>query len=357
MTTQSLIGGEKALLICVKELKDIHKAETGWRSVLAGFQSNSKTFQTSFNFFKSLPLNLQERILNKLDWSQIRMESLEMMLLNYLMSQSDWQNLRFRNAQVLTDGSLETILQKSRQLQGLSIVNCELITPKSIKFLPWRTNLDQIFLSDMKWTNIAFASVNKSPNPFWRFQIPYFPVLDLNQSLSSLRVLVLKNFPNLQSLDIPRLGLESLHISNCPLLRPVLLKNTSSLQGLKFLDCPYLEIPWFSEFFGNCMYKKEAFRWYSLAAEQKNAHAQLNLGVMYDTGAGVKMDKKKAAKWYTLAANQGNATAQSKLGVMHEKGEGLTMDKTKAAKWYTLAAEQGNAINCTNEIGGDVQQR
>ena len=42
-------------------------------------------------------------------------------------------------------------------------------------------------------------------------------------------------------------------------------------------------------------------------AEQGNAAAQYNLGVMYDNGEGVPQDYAEAAKSYRLAAEQGEA--------------------------------------------------
>ena len=64
-------------------------------------------------------------------------------------------------------------------------------------------------------------------------------------------------------------------------------------------------------------------KWYTLAAEQGNADAQYNLGVMYDNGRGVPQDDKTAVKWYRLAAEQGDASAQSNLGVMYGTGQGV----------------------------------
>ena len=51
------------------------------------------------------------------------------------------------------------------------------------------------------------------------------------------------------------------------------------------------------------------------AAEQGDASAQYNLGVMYDLGEGVPEDDREAVKWYRLAAEQGIAGSQFKLGV------------------------------------------
>jgi len=83
-------------------------------------------------------------------------------------------------------------------------------------------------------------------------------------------------------------------------------------------------------------------------AEQGDASAQYNLGVMYAHGDGVVQNYKTAVKWYTLAAIQGNASAQYNLGVMHDKGWGVVQNYQIAVKWYTLAAEQGIASAQSN---------
>jgi TPR repeat protein len=44
-------------------------------------------------------------------------------------------------------------------------------------------------------------------------------------------------------------------------------------------------------------------------AEQGNAAAQFNLGLIYDNGRGVARNHAGALKWYRLAAIQGNAGA------------------------------------------------
>jgi len=46
-------------------------------------------------------------------------------------------------------------------------------------------------------------------------------------------------------------------------------------------------------------------------ARQGNADAQFHLGVMYEFGEGVPQDYKEAARWYRLAADQGDAHAQA----------------------------------------------
>ena len=87
----------------------------------------------------------------------------------------------------------------------------------------------------------------------------------------------------------------------------------------------------------------EAVKWYRLAADQGDAGAQYNLGVMYDQGRGVPQNYAEAVKWYRLAADQGDAIAQYNLGVMYDKGQGVPQNYAEAVKWYRLAADQGYA--------------
>ena len=78
-------------------------------------------------------------------------------------------------------------------------------------------------------------------------------------------------------------------------------------------------------------------------AEQGDATAQVNLGLMYEYGLGVAQDYYEAVKWYRLAAEQGEAIAQYNLGYMYEYGRGVPQDDYEAVKWYRLSAEQGDA--------------
>ena len=62
-------------------------------------------------------------------------------------------------------------------------------------------------------------------------------------------------------------------------------------------------------------------------AEQGNAKAQFNLGVMYEVGQGVKQDDFEAVKWYRQAAEQGEANAQAILGFSYLLGKGIQVNK------------------------------
>mgnify|MGYP000046908671 CR=1 FL=1 len=67
-------------------------------------------------------------------------------------------------------------------------------------------------------------------------------------------------------------------------------------------------------------------------AEQGDAEAQFNLGVIYDYGEGVPENDKEAVKWYRKSAEQGNAKAQGNLGVRNGKGEGVPENDAEAVK-------------------------
>ena len=87
----------------------------------------------------------------------------------------------------------------------------------------------------------------------------------------------------------------------------------------------------------------QAVAWYRKAAEQGNAVAQNSLGFMYDNGRGVPKDEAQAVAWYRKAAEQGYAMAQFNLGVMYANGQGVPKDEAQAVAWYHKAAEQGYA--------------
>ena len=92
----------------------------------------------------------------------------------------------------------------------------------------------------------------------------------------------------------------------------------------------------------------EAVRWFRLAADQGDASAQFNLGVMYRDGEGVPPDEAEAVRWFRLAADQGNALGQSNLGVMYAEGRGVPQDEAEAARWNRLAADQGDVLGQSN---------
>ena len=63
---------------------------------------------------------------------------------------------------------------------------------------------------------------------------------------------------------------------------------------------------------------------------------------MYDNGKGVPKDAAEAVRWYRLAAEQGQANAQHNLGVMYANGEGVLKDSVLAHMWSSIAGANGN---------------
>ena len=68
--------------------------------------------------------------------------------------------------------------------------------------------------------------------------------------------------------------------------------------------------------FGSGGYTQSEFEETLRRAEQGESLAQWRLGVMYYNGEGVSPDYQESAKWFQLAADQGNAAAQYNLGLL-----------------------------------------
>ena len=78
-------------------------------------------------------------------------------------------------------------------------------------------------------------------------------------------------------------------------------------------------------------------------AEQGDAEAQFNLGLVYSSIAAGPEDEAEAKKLILEAAKQGHAGAQEYLGHMYLHGSGLVpQDYVEAAKWLHKVAEKGN---------------
>ena len=87
----------------------------------------------------------------------------------------------------------------------------------------------------------------------------------------------------------------------------------------------------------------EAVKWYRMAAEQGNAAAQNNLGLMYDNGEGVLKDEAEAVRWYRMA-QPSRVTPKPKTtsGTVYGKGEGVLKDSVLAHMWSNIAVANGN---------------
>jgi TPR repeat protein len=91
---------------------------------------------------------------------------------------------------------------------------------------------------------------------------------------------------------------------------------------------------------GSAEDKKEAVKWFRMAARGGNVYAQLALGECYSQGDGVPVDKTEAVKWYRKAAENGNEDACIKLGDCYIEGVGVEMNKEEGSKWYKKGREQ-----------------
>lgn len=78
------------------------------------------------------------------------------------------------------------------------------------------------------------------------------------------------------------------------------------------------------------------------SADDGNAAAQNNLGILYDLGKGVTRSDAKALEWFHKSAEQGYARAQFNLGRKYDNGEGTERDPVTAYMWFLLAAAGGS---------------
>jgi len=79
------------------------------------------------------------------------------------------------------------------------------------------------------------------------------------------------------------------------------------------------------------------------AAEQGDADAQCNLGILYgnavdDNGYPVKGNRPLAVKWLLAAAEQGLTRAQFKLAEVYADGPNISGSYASACGWFLLAA-------------------
>lgn len=87
------------------------------------------------------------------------------------------------------------------------------------------------------------------------------------------------------------------------------------------------------------MYEK-AFEYYQ-SAEKQNVISE-GIGLCYEYGLGVEENETEAFKYYTLAANDGYTAAKYRLGLCYKYGRGTTKNLTEAYRWLAEAAEEKN---------------
>ena len=78
-------------------------------------------------------------------------------------------------------------------------------------------------------------------------------------------------------------------------------------------------------------------------ANQGNASAQYNLGVMYYKGEEVLKDNRKAFEWFQKSADQDNAKAQFNLEAMITNGEVTLSTDDKVVQIFRKEAYKGDS--------------
>ena len=94
----------------------------------------------------------------------------------------------------------------------------------------------------------------------------------------------------------------------------------------------------------------KAMKWYLEAAGKGNAHAQCQIGNMYNSAKGVTADYSTALKWFLKSANQGNTEAQRHIGDLYLAGRGVTHNYSTALQWYNKAVANGD-VHALCDIG------
>lgn len=85
----------------------------------------------------------------------------------------------------------------------------------------------------------------------------------------------------------------------------------------------------------------QAKEWFQKAADQGHAGAQVNLGTLYFLGQGAPESDQMALSWFRRAAEQRDPLAFAKLGLMYAQGRGVPQDYVQAHMWYNLSAAHG----------------
>ena len=83
-------------------------------------------------------------------------------------------------------------------------------------------------------------------------------------------------------------------------------------------------------------------------ADQGDADAKHNLGLMYENGQGVPQDYAEAVRWYRKAAEQGTVQAQYSLALGYKYGVGVLQDNILAHMWFNIGGANGSELGSEN---------
>lgn len=87
----------------------------------------------------------------------------------------------------------------------------------------------------------------------------------------------------------------------------------------------------------------EAFKYYEMAANNRNVIAMYHTGRCYLNGTGVKTNEAAAFRWFHEAAQNNNTGAQYYTGSLLLNGTGVATNKEEGIEWLLKAAEDEHA--------------
>src|SRR5690348_4976071 len=93
-----------------------------------------------------------------------------------------------------------------------------------------------------------------------------------------------------------------------------------------------------------------------LAAENGDAAAQFNLGVLFDSreddnGYAIEGNRTQAIKWLLAAAEQGLPRAQSRLAELYAGGPNVSGNLVNACAWFLLATKSSRHSPTPGSVG------
>ena len=91
--------------------------------------------------------------------------------------------------------------------------------------------------------------------------------------------------------------------------------------------------------------RAQAAAWYRKAAEQGDAKAQFNLGLMYRYGPGYSPGLERWVEAFDPAPGHARPTTQGSPGARDVSGSGIPKDYVEAHKWMSLAAARATGEN------------
>ncbi|CAC9580647.1 hypothetical protein [uncultured Gammaproteobacteria bacterium] len=86
--------------------------------------------------------------------------------------------------------------------------------------------------------------------------------------------------------------------------------------------------------------EKKGFYLFTKSMHRYCSHEQDSLGYCYQKGIGTEQNDKDAIRWYQRSVDQNNASAKNHLGIMYILGTGITKDQEKGFKLISESAEQ-----------------